>query len=527
MKNQRKLPEAVAEAAEMIGRVPTSFGRSASCHGLADFKEFFTVDNKPSMFGFNYLKYLWLAALAILLFATGQTVNAQTGKRPIIVIPGITGSELVNSETGEKVWFTFSHAQTDDLRLPMSPDLAKNRDKLVATDIIREIKLPSILPDIQIYGKALESLTAKGYTEATWDNPQATDVFYVFAYDWRRDNVESAQQLIRQIESVKTKLKRPDLKFNIIAHSMGGLIARYAAMYGAADLPANGKTPVPTWAGSRDISRVLLFGTPNEGSFGAFTALIKGYTIGGRNLPFVNDLTKDDVFTIPSLYQLLPQRGTGRFLDENLRPLNVDIYRPETWIKYGWGAISNPNFLSRLKDAAKLRGIKPVKQPKLKTVDDEILAQTAYAQVRSYLAAALNRAERFQQALDAKTNRFPIETLIYGSNCKETLDAVVLVKRGKGNGWRTITKPDEYKTSAGRKISGKEIKEAIYAPGDGRVPQHSLLASSAFKKSDGKTIKASYSPAEPLFFCEPHESLLSNQEIEDNFLVTLLKEILK
>ena len=480
------------------------------------------------MFKLNSLKYFHLAALLTIFFcAVGQTVYAQTGKRPIIIIPGITGSQLVNSETGEKVWFTFSHAETDDLRLPMSPNLAKHRDKLVATDIIREIKLPSIIPDIQIYGKALESLKAKGYTEATWDDPKATDVFYVFAYDWRRDNVESAQQLIRRIEAVKTKLNRPDLKFNILAHSMGGLIARYAAMYGAADLPPNGRTPIPTWAGAKDISRILLFGTPNEGSFGAFTALIKGYTIGGRNLPFVNDLTKDDVFTIPSLYELLPQRGTGRFLDENLHPLNVDIYRPETWIKYGWGAISNSNFLSRLKDAAKIKGIKPVKGPKLKTIDDKILAETTYAQVRSYLAVVLNRAQRFQQALDAKTNKSPIETLIYGSNCEDTLDAVILVKSERRNGWRTITRPDEYKTSAGRKISGKEVKEAIYVPGDGRVPQHSLLASSALKNSGGKIIKASYSPAEPLFFCEPHESLLSNQEIEDNFLVTLLKEMLR
>ncbi len=42
---------------------------------------------------------------------------------------------------------------------------------------------------------------------------------------------------VRRIERLKTKLQRPDLKFNVVAHSMGGLIARYAAMYGDADLP--------------------------------------------------------------------------------------------------------------------------------------------------------------------------------------------------------------------------------------------------------------------------------------------------
>ncbi|MEP6924590.1 MAG: hypothetical protein ABI954_09000 [Pyrinomonadaceae bacterium] len=162
------------------------------------------------MFKFNFSKYSQLALLAFLFCAASQNIVAQIGKRPVIIIPGVTGSQLVNSETGEKVWFTFSRAKTDDLRLPMSPNLAKNRDKLIATDMLREIKLPSIIPDIQIYGKALESLTAKGYAEATWDNPQATDVFYVFAYDWRRDNVESAQQLIHQINAVKVKINLND-----------------------------------------------------------------------------------------------------------------------------------------------------------------------------------------------------------------------------------------------------------------------------------------------------------------------------
>lgn len=475
---------------------------------------------------FNFSQYSHSLLLWFLLcVAGGQTTLAQTGKRPVIIIPGITGSELINKETGEKVWFTLSRAATDDLRLPMSPDLAKNRDNLIATDIVREIKLPSVLPDIQIYGKALESLQSKGYAEASWDNPQATDVFYVFAYDWRRDNVESAQQLIRQIEAVKTKLNRPDLKFNIIAHSMGGLIARYAAMYGAADLPVGNKTPAPTWTGTKSINRILLFGTPNEGSFSAFTALIKGYTIGGRNLPFIDDLTKDDVFTIPSLYQLMPTRNSGRFLDENLRPLNVDIYRAETWTKYGWGGITSPNFLRRLKDAGEIANVKPNNEGKPKTIDDQILAETTYAEVKSYLAAVLNRAQRFHQALNVPIKKSPIEILIYGSDCQETLDAIVLIKDNKKNIWRTLTQPDDYKTAAGRKITSKEVRAAIYAPGDGRVPQHSLLANSALK-SDGKIIKASYSAAKPLFFCEPHVSLLSNKEIEDNFIVTLLKEIL-
>ena len=30
--------------------------------------------------------------------------------------------------------------------------------------------------------------------------------------------------------------------------------------------------------------------------------------------------------------------------------MTVDIYDPETWMKYGWGELSDPKFLSKLKD---------------------------------------------------------------------------------------------------------------------------------------------------------------------------------
>ena len=33
------------------------------------------------------------------------------------------------------------------------------------------------------------------------------------------------------------------VKFDIVAHSMGGIVARYAMMYGGADLPADGSLP--------------------------------------------------------------------------------------------------------------------------------------------------------------------------------------------------------------------------------------------------------------------------------------------
>src|SRR6188768_3619430 len=80
--------------------------------------------------------------------ALGGYADAQaTGKNPVIIIPGVTGSELINTRTGKTVWFSVKRDKDDDLRLPMtSPVLPRNRDGLVATDIIREVKL-KVLPD--------------------------------------------------------------------------------------------------------------------------------------------------------------------------------------------------------------------------------------------------------------------------------------------------------------------------------------------------------------------------------------------
>ncbi len=187
-----------------------------------------------------------LITLAFISPAAGQLA----GKRPVIIIPGITGSTLVNPRTGKTVWFSLKRDKDDDMRLPMSsPMLSRNRDSLRAVDIIRKVEVP-VLPDVEVYQTLLDALEARGYHEAKWDRPEAADVYYVFPYDWRRDNVETAQVLMQKMLAAKRALRRPDLKFDIIAHSMGGLIARYAAMYGTADLPREGRSPSPTWLSS-------------------------------------------------------------------------------------------------------------------------------------------------------------------------------------------------------------------------------------------------------------------------------------
>src|SRR5215216_4246536 len=278
-------------------------------------------------------------------------VRERKGKRPVIVIPGVLGSRIVNRRTGEIVWPSAFRSDVDGLSLPATPDLAANRDELVAGRIVEAARLAKIAPEVYVYHHLLRALEDYGgYREGDWANPPEggdLDTFYVFAYDWRRDNVESARLLARRVESLKQKLGRPDLRFNIVAHSMGGLVARYAAMYGDSDLAPEGVAPQPSWAGARFVDKIFMFGVPNSGSMEALSVLLEGYSVTEglrRRVRLLNKLSREDVMTVPSIYQLLPHGAQARFLDRDLRPLSVDLYDPAVWRRYGWSAANDPAF---------------------------------------------------------------------------------------------------------------------------------------------------------------------------------------
>ena len=418
----------------------------------------------------------------------GQTTTAPappSGKTPIIIIPGLTGSELVNSKTGEEVWFRARRAKDDDLRLPISPNLSRNRDNLVSKDIIRKVEFFKVLPEIEVYERLIDGLqTRGGYREANWNTAtrdDAQDTFYVFPYDWRRDNVESAQLLFRRIEALKRRLGKPNLKFNVIAHSMGGLVARYAAMYGTADLS---DTPRPTWAGAKHFDKIFLLGTPNDGSIMALDALLNGFSYigGGLNLPFIQDISRYDVFTIPSIYQLLPNKDALIAYDENLKPVAVDVYDPATWEKYNWAIWQDENFVKKF-SALEQRN------------------------ARGFFAAALARAKRFNNALNVTGNgKVPVTFYLLGADCKETPAAFLLLRDEKKNRWETRFKASGFTHSNGEKVKDEQIKPLLFAVGDSVVTKSSLEAV-------GK--KLGIPVAGELYQCVGHNKLVTSAEVQD------------
>ena len=437
-------------------------------------------------------------------------MRSRPGKRPVVVIPGILGTELINSKTGETVW--PSAFRTSQEGLPISRDLAANRDDLIPGKILETLKLARVLPEIYVYKDLLESLRRyAGYRDGDWENPGANghqDTFYVFPYDWRQDNVANARELVRRLERLKTKLQRPDLKFNIVAHSMGGLIARYAAMYGDADLPAGEDAIQPTWLGAAHISKIVMIGVPNEGSADAFATLIDGYSITEglrRRVPLLNKLTAEDVVRTPSVFQLLPHQQAVKFLDENLQPFEIDLYDVEVWKRYGWSVLYSEDFRRRYAGGNGTNG--------------------SIEEVDGYLAATLRRARRFHQALDARDNSAsPVTLLAIGGDCEETLNSPVILRDEKRNRWLTLTRPREYRTSSGLKVTKKRATEAMYAPGDGRVTRSSLLGENIFRTRDAQT---GFSLARhAIFGCDLHGLLQRNKTLQDNALTAIVGEIM-
>ena len=436
-----------------------------------------------------------LAALSVAVVLAFCFIQADAqSKTPVIVIPGITGSELINHRTGEVVWFKAPRSKDDDLRLPINADPTRSRDNLVAGDILRKIKF-GIFPVINPYDGLIKSFeNTGGYHEESWDQPSkrgGDSALYVFAYDWRLDNVGNARLLIRKIERLRLKLKQPKLKFNVVGHSMGGIIARYAAMYGTADLPATEKKPLPTWAGAKYFDKLVMLGTPNEGSALALNSLVNGVSIGGLNinLPWVQNLTKFDLFTLPSIYQLLPAPGTLRAFDADLKPVAIDLYDTREWSKYGWNATDDRKF-------------------------DKNFSPADRRSAKRYFAAALDRARRLGLAMAvAATPPAGLEIGIVGSGCKESLDAIVVIQDPKSTEWKTLFKPSGFTRANGEKVSSDQLKTIMFAPGDGTVTLRSLESRSA-----SITTGAAPSLNAAIAGCSEHNELGANADIQARIL---------
>jgi hypothetical protein len=165
---------------------------------------------------------------------------------------------------------------------------------------------------------------------------------------------------------------------------MGGIIARYAMLYGDADLPVDGSLPPLTYEGARYMARVIQIGTPNGGSLDAFRALVDGRDFGA---PIVPVYSATILGTFPSLYQLLPRARSRPVVLAGADGAALDPHDPSVWQRMGWG-IAKPGIDSEL---AQL-------MPEVSSAEERrrlaLALQARYLQRARALAAALERPVR-------------------------------------------------------------------------------------------------------------------------------------
>jgi hypothetical protein len=459
------------------------------------------------------------------LFAS---THARAGKRPVIFVPGLLGTELANEKTGEVVWPAFFRSSDDELDLPLGPDFLERRDALVPTEVIGETRLLKLLPKVKVFQEFFESMSRHGgYRLGDIDDPPAggdRDTLYTFAYDWRRDQVESARLLIRRMAELKRKLGRPDLRFNIVTCSGGGTLARYAAMYGDADLPAGEAKPVPNWAGAEHIHRIFMFGPPNEGTADMLSILISGYSFNHglhRRVKVIKKLTREDALSSPAVFELLPHAGTVTFYDQDLKSLQIDIYDPAVWHKYGWSLAFEPEYRRRFV-GRRLRG---KSSPR-----DELSGEAerrALDELDGYLAAVLARARKYHEALNARAEgKPPVSYYVFAGDCEETLQAFVMVRDEKRGRYETLTRPRELRGTDGRRIPREEVRRLMFGPGDGRVTRRSLMAETfaGQRPAAGSPYVTTLPITHSFLICIVHGYIQDSANVQDNVLTFLVND---
>lgn len=410
-----------------------------------------------------------------------QEAAARPTRAPLIFIHGFIGAKLRHRDTHETVWGRFVDAikrgRTEDLGLPIASSvMSENRDDLVPFDIYDKVA------GVDFYANILDTLgEAGGYTMGDINDPRPGDNCFVFYYDWRRDNVESAVELGRAMHRLKSRLGRPQARFDVVAHSMGGLIAEYYLKYGARDV-LDDPGARATYAGARDINRLVLIGTPRRGTMTALEALHLGIS---------RSLDPATLFTMPSIYQLLPTDATSRFVAPDGTPIDVDLFDAGAWVRYGWSIFNGSG-----KSNEQRRG----------TDGGESLAREA-----SFLQRALDRAQRFHRALQRDDGAAsPVPTHIFGSDCVPTLDRVILHQTRSGY---TIL----FDNDVGPGRSNRDLEQVLFVPGDGTVTAGSLLA------IDGEDpLQFSRGPVTSTYlFCETHGLLPTHRGFQDNLFHVL------
>lgn len=223
----------------------------------------------------------------------GSPVTDARSRDAVIVIPGIMGSELVDAASGRVLWgladprwyvsaWTGGHAL--DALAVTEAERAGDLGRVRATRLLRVPVFAPVLRGVEPYTDLLAGLRrAVAHPDAVVE----------FAYDWRLSVAYNAGRLADLAQAQLARWRAHpqgsrDARLVLVAHSMGGLIARYF-------------TGVLGDGGA--VRATVTLGTPFYGSVKVAHILSTGR---GAPLPLPRRRLRALALTLPGLYDLLP-----------------------------------------------------------------------------------------------------------------------------------------------------------------------------------------------------------------------------
>lgn len=256
-------------------------------------------------------------------FRIGKATPLPLDKTPVIIIPGIGGSEFraaqafqtdirecgdsgsppYNYLKDEVIW--VNELKAADFACDDYFDVLK----LKSDGVTSEYPLVTLNGTIYsgTYSKLIQSLEAQGYEQ--------NKTLYVFPFDWRKDISLTGPLLHNLVTSIKNQTGAA--KVDIVAHSMGGLVAR-------------NYIKDPSQAGN--VRKLVTLGTPYLGSVEFLKAIMYGKRIGPEVLGKLQPLAvqssevKDIFQNMTGGFTLLPTEKYYQFYDgsdsQHPRPFN-------------------------------------------------------------------------------------------------------------------------------------------------------------------------------------------------------------
>lgn len=214
----------------------------------------------------------------------------------VVILPGTLGTRLA-TPGGDEIWpptpteTQFGYHRIDALLDP----------KLVVGDIIRKVWC------FNVYQPLIDQMTDMGFTEGT----SGANRFEVFPYDWRKDLEKTADLLAARLATIAAS----GATITLVAHSMGGLIARLAL--------ESPKFTAKPWM--KQVFALLTLATPHLGAPLALARILGLNGDLGISGADFKRIAADARY--PSAYQLLPAPGEAACWDVEQTTLpSLDIY---------------------------------------------------------------------------------------------------------------------------------------------------------------------------------------------------------